>query len=191
MDELLIRPVTANDWPLVERLFGQRGACGGCWCMHWHAPSSAKAWENMKGEGNRASLEAMIEDGECHAVIALADSEPVGWCRFGPANTFQKLERSRKLWREGMADWSVVCFFVAASHRGHGVASALLSEAAQTAFRHGARSIEGYPSVPKSGVIPAAFAWTGVPKVFEAAGFTAVAYDAGARRIYKCERPTA
>jgi hypothetical protein len=36
--------------------------------------------------------------------------------------------------------------------------------------------------------MPAAFAWTGVPAVFEAAGFEPLARELGARPIYSRER---
>lgn len=188
MNELIIRAVRPDDWPAVERLFGENGACGGCWCMHWHAPPGEKAWEAMKGSRNRSLLKAMIEGGDCPALLALDGEVPIGWCRAGPAGSFSRLRRSRKLWRDAMADWSVVCFFVIASHRGRGVASMLLRRAAELAFASGARSIEGYPSVPTTDRMPAAFAWTGVPKVFEVAGFVEVPHNSGARRIYRMER---
>ncbi len=35
--------------------------------------------------------------------------------------------------------------------------------------------LEGYPAVPYSKNIPAAFAWTGIPSAFEKAGFKKVA----------------
>ena len=189
MGELVIRPVTAKDWSLVEQLFGDRGACGGCWCMHWHAPPGNAAWDRMKGEPNRAALKAMVEQGECPAVIAVDGGVPVGWCRVGPVTSFEKLARSRKLWRETMADWAIVCLFVASSHRGRGLASRLVREAASLAFASGASSVEGYPSVPSSGRMPPAFAWTGVPEIFEAAGFAQLPHDAGARRIYRLDAP--
>jgi len=28
-------PVTPARWPDFETLFGEKGACGGCWCMLW------------------------------------------------------------------------------------------------------------------------------------------------------------
>jgi GNAT superfamily N-acetyltransferase len=185
---LVVRAVQTGDWPLIEQLFGPRGACGGCWCMHWHAPPGAAAWELMKGEPNRTALKAMMDGGNCPAVIAIERGKPVGWCRLGPAEAFEKLRRSRKLWRDGIADWVIVCFFVAASHRGRGVSTRLLKEATELAFASGARSVEGYPGVPRSGRMPAAFAWTGVPAIFEAVGFKPLPVDAGARRIYRLER---
>jgi len=35
---LTIRPLERDDWPLVERLLGTRGACAGCWCMEMRNP---------------------------------------------------------------------------------------------------------------------------------------------------------
>jgi len=32
---LEVLPLTKARWPQFELLFGQRGACGGCWCMLW------------------------------------------------------------------------------------------------------------------------------------------------------------
>ena len=29
------KPLTPETWSDFERLFGSRGACGGCWCMLW------------------------------------------------------------------------------------------------------------------------------------------------------------
>jgi hypothetical protein len=53
-----------------------------------------------------------------------------------------------------------------------GVASRLLDAASAQALALGAREIEGYPVVSKSpGAIPAAFAWTGIPTLFRAAGY--------------------
>ena len=50
----------------------------------------------------------------------------------------------------------------------------------------GATRVEGYPaSLPKKGgELPAAFAWTGLPSVFEACGFTRLADAPAKRPIY-------
>lgn len=157
--------------------------------MHWHAPPGIASWEAQKGDGNRAALKAMIESGTCPAVVAVEEGKPVGWCRLGPAGSFARLRRSRKLWRDDRADWAIVCFFIAASHRGRGLSVRLVRVGTALAFRSGARSVEGYPSVPRSARMPAAFAWTGVPGIFEAAGFTRLPLDAGARRIYRMDDP--
>ncbi len=185
---LTVRRVTAADWPLVERLFGDNGACGGCWCMYWHAPPGEAAWNRAKGTTNRLKLKEEIENGRCDAVVAVRGGVAIGWCRFGPTHSFQRLARSRKLTRDNMADYAVLCFFIDRRTRKSGVATALLKAAATAAFDAGASAIEGYAVVPKDGEIPGAFAWTGVPSIFERAGFSPVSHDAGARRIYVLRR---
>jgi len=38
--KLTIRPLTADLWPAFENLFGENGACNGCWCMYWRIGSA-------------------------------------------------------------------------------------------------------------------------------------------------------
>src|SRR6516225_6709055 len=33
--DLTVSPVTAEQWPALEDLFGRAGASNGCWCMYW------------------------------------------------------------------------------------------------------------------------------------------------------------
>src|SRR5688572_28424499 len=90
---LVIKPVTKADWPLIVQLFGDNGACGGCWCMWPRLPKGGKLWEESKGAKNRASFQKLVKGDKVHAVLALADDEPVGWCCFGPRADFPRLER--------------------------------------------------------------------------------------------------
>ena len=79
-------------------------------------------------------------------------------------------------WQEDT--WSIVCFYIPAAHRRQGVATQLLEAVTQLAFERGAKRIEGYPVVPQADPVPAAFAWTGVPKLFRPGGTV----PAGTRR---------
>ena len=186
MEGLAVRPVSTVDWPAIEKLFGEKGACGGCWCMWWRLPRHGKAWEAAKGEPNRAALRRIVESGGQHAMMAFAAGEPVGWCSFGPRAEFPHLERMRAARRAWDArTWAVLCFYIHPRWRGRGVAEQLLAAATARAFELGAREIEAYPVEWKLGRAPAAFAYTGVPAMFEAAGYDLVACPpANGRRVY-------
>ena len=187
VSRLSIRLLTRDDWPILERLFGRNGACGGCWCMWWRVAKGGKTWEQVKGQRNRQAFRRLVTKGNIHAVFAFIGDEPVGWCSFGPRREFARLERARSLKRDWSEDtWSIVCFFIPSRWRGRGIATRLLAKAAEHAFSMGAREVEGYPVVPQKPTtpIPAAFAWTGVPTLFESAGFKRIRRPAGERPIY-------
>jgi GNAT superfamily N-acetyltransferase len=189
---LTARPVTPADWPLIEQLFGARGACGGCWCMSWRVPGHGKAWEAAKGEPNRLRLQELVQRHEVHAVLAFAGDRPVGWCSFGPRASFPRLMNSRALARTDIDGvWSVVCFFIPPEWRRQGVATCLLQAVVQRAAALGAREVEGIPAVPYGdGKLPAAFAWTGVPALFVAAGFAELRRKGATRPIYVKRMPS-
>lgn len=187
--ELTIRPLTAGDWEIVEKLFGPRGACGGCWCMYWRFPRGGRLWEENKGDPNRRSMEKLVKADKVFACLAFSEGEPVGWCCLGPRADFPMIERKKALatdWNE--TTWSVVCFFIDRKWRSGGVASALLAEAVKLARSKGARELEAYP-VPETwnfkGKIPAAFAYTGLPSMFRKLNFRDVTPAGNSQPIFK------
>ena len=185
LEAIITRPLTPHDWPAVAELFGENGACGGCWCMWWRMPQHGRAWQEAKGAGNRRSLEALVRGGHQHAILALVGDQAAGWCSFGPRESFPFLARSRALAREAPpGTWSVVCFFIATRYRGQGLGTVLLHAAAERALALGATEVEGFPVVPHADRVPAAFAYTGLPAQFEAAGFKPLRRPADARPIY-------
>ena len=110
-----IRPLERDDWPLLEGLFGAKGACGGCWCMHWRVQRGGKTWEAVKGEPNRAAQKRLVEEDRGQAVLALAGGAAVGWCSFGPKADFPRLARSRVAQQsDDPAAWVLACFSSAA-----------------------------------------------------------------------------
>ncbi|HET6327370.1 MAG TPA: GNAT family N-acetyltransferase [Planctomycetaceae bacterium] len=184
---LTARLLRTDDWPTIEKLFGPNGACGGCWCMWWRVPQGGKLWDRMKGNKNRTAFQQLLENGEVHGVLAFSGAEPVGWCSFGPRRLHPRLERVRALrrdWPEGT--WSILCFYIPSAWRRRGVARLLLKEATAQAFKLGARQVEGYPVTTSSsaGAIPTAFAWTGVPPLFEAAGYKKAPEQSRAGRVF-------
>src|SRR6185312_1623503 len=90
-----VRLVTPRDRGIIETLFGARGACAGCWCMHWRLERGGQLWRAMQGEPNKREFFKLLAKDRIRAVIAEAAGEAVGWCSFGPRSDFPKLERSR------------------------------------------------------------------------------------------------
>jgi GNAT superfamily N-acetyltransferase len=181
---ITVRRLRSDDWPVIERLFGANGACGGCWCMWWRVARGGKLWEASKGAKNKRAFKKLVAEGAVHGCLAFAGEEPVGWCCVGPRADFPRLERTKALateWNE--RTWSVTCFYIKAGWRHRGVASALLAEAVKVARTGGAKRLEGYPVRIKGGRSPGSFEWTGVPGVFERNRFRVVTPPGNPRDI--------
>jgi GNAT superfamily N-acetyltransferase len=184
--DLEVQPVAPARWRDLERLFGPRGACAGCWCMYWRLTRSQ--WEAGKGAGNRRTLKKLVDSGATPGLLAYLDGEPVGWCAIAPREQFPVLERSRVLQRvDDQPVWSVVCFYVTRAARRRGVSLALLRGAVSEARKRGARIVEGYPIDPKRGPMADAFAWTGLAATFRQAGFREVARRSETRPIMRLQ----
>lgn len=168
------KPLSAATWKDFEQLFGERGACGGCWCMAWRRRK--RDFRTQSGAGNKAAIKMLMKSGAPIGVLLYQDGEAVAWCSVAPRQQFVALERSR-VWApvDDAPVWSVSCFFVARPHRKQGLSVALLQAAAAYAKSLGARIIEGYPQDLGENTLPAAFVWTGLQKSYERAGFREVA----------------
>jgi GNAT superfamily N-acetyltransferase len=182
--QLSIHPLTPERWDDFVRLFGPRGACGGCWCMHWRLPHAT--YEKQKGAGNRAAMRRVVSAGRPPGVLAYMGAEAVGWCAVGPREEFVRLERARVLRRIDDAPvWSIVCLFVAPPYRRQGISTALIDGAARFAAGRGATLVEGYPQEAHGRDLPPPFAWTGTRAAFAAAGFEVVAWGSRTRPIVR------
>ena len=166
-------PLTPDRWDDLARLFGPKGACGGCWCMWWRAaPADFRAG---RSGGNRRAFRALVRSGAEPGVLAYEGDEPVGWCAIAPREAYPRLARSRVMAPvDEQPVWSVTCFYVDREHRGRGLTVALLDAAARFAAERGARIVEGYPTEPGAHQ-PDVFVYTGVASAFQAAGFDEVA----------------
>lgn len=166
-------PLTSDRWLDFEQLMGPRGACAGCWCMYWRLTRSQ--FEEQKGDTNHNNMKALVNSGNIPGILAYSDGVPVGWCSIAPREEYPTLARSRIL--KSIDDkpvWSVVCFFIARSHRRKGLTIELLKTALDFAQANGARIVEGYPVEPKTGIAPDVFVYTGLSSAFKKAGFTEV-----------------
>lgn len=184
VSDLKFHSVTPSRWKDLENLFGERGACGGCWCMLWRLPRAK--WQQQLGKKNRKALKKIVDSGEVPGILVYTGGEPIGWCAVAPRETFQLLERSRIM---GKVDekpvWSVVCFFVAKPFRQKGMSVAMLKAAAEYAGKKGAKIVEGYPVEPKRDRMPDVFANTGLASAFRQAGFKEVLRRSETRPIMR------
>lgn len=182
--EFTFKTLTPAQWQAFERLFGKNGACGGCWCMLWRLTN--KQFTAQKGEGNRAAMKKLVIGGIVPGLLAFDGPEPVGWCALAPRPDYPALARSRVMKPvDDQPCWSVSCLFVRRDYRKRGVATFLLNAAVKHAAKQGAQILEGYPVEPRQKDIPPAFAWTGIPKAFEQAGFSEVARRSETRPIMR------
>ena len=184
MSRLEIHPATSDRWKDLEALFGERGACAGCWCMWWRLPRSQ--WTAGRGAGNRKALRRLVQRDPAPGLIAYAGAEPVGWCALAPRADYTALQRSRVLKPVDDAPvWSVTCFFVRKDWRRRGLTRRLLAAAARFAREHGGRILEGYPTEPSQDAVADVFVFTGLASAFRAAGFEEVARRSAARPIMR------
>lgn len=140
-----VRPVTRETWGDFVRLFEARGGPHYCWC----APYRFRDAQHLTSAQKKVRMEELVTAGTPIGVLAYDGGAPVGWCSIGPRETYVKLERSKVMPRKTppeTATWTVLCFYVARSHRGTGVARSLLRGAVAYARAQGAKVVEGYPS---------------------------------------------
>ena len=177
-------PATPDRWRDLEKLFGERGACAGCWCMYWRMKRSD--FDAKRGAGTKRALKNLVTQEQSPGILAYANGEPIGWCSVAPREEFPVLERSRILQRvDDQPVWSVVCFFVARPYRRRGVTVELLKAAIEYARKHGAGIVEGYPVEPKKDDVAPVFAYTGIASAFDKAGFKEVLRRSETRPIMR------
>ncbi len=177
-------PATPSRWPHVEELFGERGACGGCWCMFWRR--TRQEFEAGKGAGNKRAFKRLIASGHKPGVLAYDGRTPVGWCAVAPRKDYTYLERSR-IFKPVDEEpvWSISCLFVRRDRRRQGVSVQLIRAAAELAAKRGARIVEAYPHDPTEGGAPDAFVWNGITSAYRRAGFREVARRSPHRPIMR------
>jgi len=174
LTELRFEPLTRANWSKFTELFGNKGACGNCWCMSFRLAN--KDFENGKtGDGNKNAMKQLVWDNQPTGLLGFYKDTPVAWCAFAPREHFSKLQRSKV--HKPIDDkpvWSVPCTFIAKGFRRHGVSVALLEGLITYARENGIGIIEAYPVIPTQQSLPDTFAWIGLYKSFEKAGFEIV-----------------
>ena len=174
LSQLTFEPLTKKNWNKFVQLFGNKGACGNCWCMYYRL-KKADFQEGKAGEGNKTAMKNIVWEGKPTGILGLYDGQAIAWCAFAPREDFIKFENSRVHKRiDDKAVWSIPCFFIDKNFRGHGVSVELLKGVVKYARQNGIKIIEAYPTIPTQEKLPDTFAWIGLYKSFERAGFEIV-----------------
>jgi GNAT superfamily N-acetyltransferase len=181
-------PLTLARWPDLERLFGPRGACAGCWCTFFRFARAE--WKAGQGGGNRTRQRSYVKAGNVPGLVAYRDGKPVGWVAVEPRERYPQILASRTTRpvdpdRERPA-WAITCFYVAREARGHGLMRLLVEAAVRHARAAGAERIEAYP-VDYAAPVGASFVYQGVASAFLAAGFREIARPSRTRPIVRME----
>jgi GNAT superfamily N-acetyltransferase len=171
LKDFSIEPLTKTNWNKFVELFGSKGACGNCWCMYYRLPKKDFV-EGKKNEGNKSEMKKIVWDNKPTGIIGFYKGQPIAWCAFAPREVYLKIENSRVHKRiDDKAVWSIPCFFILKEFRRKGISVIMLNAIIQFAKENNIAIIEAYPAIPTKDVLPDSFAWTGLYKSFERAGF--------------------
>ena len=78
---LTTSPLTLEQWPALEELFGRAGASNGCWCMYWRI---GPRYRDRPPEDNKRDLKQLAGSGQPTGLLALDEGVAVGWCELAP-----------------------------------------------------------------------------------------------------------
>lgn len=181
--DLSFHPLTQKLWRDFEMLFGDRGACGGCWCMYWKL--RGKQFSQSAGDDARQMQKAVVDSKTVPGLLAYSEGYPVGWIAVEPRKAYPKLAHSRILKPiDDQEVWSITCFFVEKKHRRKGITVELLKAAVDYVKSQGGKIVEGYPVDAQQNQADT-FVYTGTASAFKQAGFTEVARNSPTRPIFR------
>ena len=173
-EHLTFEPLTKANWNKFVQLFGDKGACGNCWCMYYRL-KKAEFDQGKTNQGNKDAMQNIVYKERPTGVLGFYDGQPIAWCAFAPREDFIKLENSRVHKRiDNEPVWSIPCFFIDKNFRRQGISVELLNAVVRYAKEQNIKIIEAYPTIPTKKELPDTFAWIGLYKSFERAGFEIV-----------------
>jgi hypothetical protein len=80
ISNLKLQPLTINNWLLFEEVMGEKGGCGGCWCMYFRL--SLTELPNNKYDGHKKRMYDLVKAGNPTGLIATINKQAIGWIAF-------------------------------------------------------------------------------------------------------------
>jgi GNAT superfamily N-acetyltransferase len=174
LKSLTFEPLSKSNWNQFQDLFGEKGACGNCWCMSFRLKKGDFEDGKIDG-GNKNAMKKFVWENRPTGILGFYMGEAIAWCAFAPRENFPKLENSRVHKRiDSKPVWSIPCFFIRKEFRRLGISVELLKAVIEHARNNHINTIEAYPTIPTQEKLPDAFAWIGLFKSFERANFKIV-----------------
>ena len=183
--KLSFHPLTFEKWKDFENLFGEKGACAGCWCMFWFM--GKKEYDEKRSDGRtKKEMKKMVKDKIEPGIIAYDRDKPIGWIAVQPREKYFRLSNSKILQPvDNKQVWSIVCFFIHKDYRKRGVSVELIKNACDFAASKGGTIVEAYPTETKTKNSAPVFIYTGTFAAFKKAGFEEVARRSETRPIMR------
>jgi ribosomal protein S18 acetylase RimI-like enzyme len=151
MNDILIQPLShdlLDDYLSYfdHEAFVDNPHWASCYCQFYLTDHSQEDWEAKTAAENRQSAEERITSGKMSGYLARVDQKVAGWCHAAPKLSLPGLADEQEIMTPQDAQiGAIVCFNVAPSYRGRGIASSLLQAACDGFHAHGLSFAEAYP----------------------------------------------
>jgi GNAT superfamily N-acetyltransferase len=144
-----------------------------CYCQCFYEDHSKIPWSSRTAPQNRDAACRRIGQGTMQGFLAYCDGRVIGWCNAAPRPLLHALDG------EPIADatqvGTILCFLVAPSERGRGVASTLLAAACDGMRARGLQFVEATPRPDATSMAENHY---GPLRMYLAAGFSVHRTDA-------------
>jgi GNAT superfamily N-acetyltransferase len=140
-----LSPELADDYIgyMGGEAFADNADWANCYCLESHFESR---WDDEPGFNSRDKARELVLAGQLTGYLAYRDDKVVGWVNANDKTAFCRLKEEWGAPESGKKVKSIVCFVIAPSQRGQGIASALLELVCSDAERDGYDYVEGYPA---------------------------------------------
>jgi GNAT superfamily N-acetyltransferase len=147
-----LSPELADDYIgyMGGEAFADNADWANCYCLESHFESR---WDDEPGFNSRDKARDLVLAGKLTGYLAYCDGKVVGWVNANDKTAFCRLKEEWGVPEPGKKVKSIVCFVIAPSQRGQGIASALLERVCSDAERvcsdaerDGYDYVESYPA---------------------------------------------
>ena len=90
-NQLTFEPLAKRNWNKFVELFGEKGACGNCWCMYYRLKKSDFN-EGKINDGNKTAMKDIVWENKPTGLLAFYDGQAIAWCAFAPVKILLNLK---------------------------------------------------------------------------------------------------